>query len=124
MLNDYGVVLAKLGRDADATLAFKSAMLLDPTLKVALSNTYASVQSQLTGADKPAKAWTRYLFWTLFVFVCPPAWILFPVVYLVRLTTARLREDKRSAELAKVDPELHRIWQQLEQDRQSGRLGS
>src|SRR5207244_1255249 len=44
-LNNLGVALQRLGRQEEAALAFKAAVLADPTLQIAKSNTHSAVKN-------------------------------------------------------------------------------
>jgi len=121
--NNLGVALLKLKRAGEAALAFKTAVRLDPTLKVAKENVHVSV----TGLLGKRVLWTGGLFSLLalvrilalareaLVLVLPIlAFALVSYLLLKRWNNARLRR--------KLDPELLRLYEQIDADLKAKRL--
>ncbi|HVO30670.1 MAG TPA: tetratricopeptide repeat protein, partial [bacterium] len=130
-LNNLGVSLKRQGRAKEAVLAFKSAMLLDPTLGAAKRNTHSTTQELLrTGsgigvavvmvnvarlvaggasASAPALSWMLVALATVFALAA------------AILGIRALARRKKNA-LARLDPQLYDIFQRLDADKKAGRL--
>lgn len=129
-LNNLGVALNAQKRTRDAALAFRSAVILDPTLTVAKQNTHASIR-RLAGGG------------TLFLVAIGVTqgarilervgrgasealrWVALSVVVAGIVATWGIWLWRRTAgvrRLAESDPQLHAIYVRLEADRKAGRL--
>jgi tetratricopeptide (TPR) repeat protein len=127
-LNNLGVALKKQGMAKEAAVAFKSAVLLDPTLAVAKRNAHSTVGELLRvggvlgGGAIVALQAVRLLALAgkggagvLLAF----GLFLGGGGYLVwRLAQRRRRKD----DLASMDPQLLEIWKKLDADKKHGRL--
>jgi tetratricopeptide (TPR) repeat protein len=136
-LNNLGCAL--LGRDKkrEAALAFKAALLLDPTLTVAKENTHATVSSLIgrggalgigVGALFAAKtcgaaAKIGYL-WLVFVrlMMNPQTWIWLAAIAVAVTLAIFGRRKWNERALRQADPQILAIYEQLEADKAAGRL--
>jgi tetratricopeptide (TPR) repeat protein len=131
-LNNLGAALNRQKRPDDAALAFKAAILADPTLKVAKRNAHSTVNTRLgaiagAGAGLTAlsmlprmllKAPFRQLDWR-------NAAVAVVVVLLVAGFWWWRKGPRRKADLEKLkarDPQLHAIFLKLDADKREGRL--
>jgi tetratricopeptide (TPR) repeat protein len=124
-LNNLGVALKRQGRAREAVVAFKSAMILDPTLGAAKRNTHSTTQEILrTGPSVGLVVLGLLLAWgareageaqlaMLAVALLVGGGGAIVVVAVAR----RKRED-----LSKIDPQLFDIFQRLDADKRAGRL--
>ena len=143
-INNLGVALQRQGRHEEAALAFKTAVLTDPTMDVAKENTHKAVNN-LTGkvaagigvgglgaaklcamggvargvsvAGGTAVSHSDDGGTIIAVILAIIAIVL--VVYLVARPIRRARGEAR---VKKLDPQLWQMYQQLERDKKSGRL--
>jgi len=122
-LNNLGVALKRQGRSREAVIAFKSAMLLDPTLGAAKRNTHSTTQEILrTGSSLGTLMLGAVLAgmarsagdWTLAALALAAG---VAVAAFVMMRARRKRDD-----LSKIDPQLLEIFQRLDADKRAGRL--
>ncbi len=131
-LNNLGVALNAQKRTRDAALAFRSAVILDPTLTVAKQNTHASVRRLAGGGALFAVAMGVTQGARLLERIGRGAsesmrWIALAVVLAGIAATWGIWFWRRTAgirRLAETDPQLHAIYVRLEADRKAGRLRS
>jgi len=121
-LNNLGVALTRQGRGADAALAFKAAVLVDPTLTIARENTHATVAELLGGgvlvAGLAAVQGFRILSFDLGerTLTGIALAVVFGLAY-----AAGLRWYRRW-KLGRRDPELLALWEKLDAARRRGSL--
>ncbi len=131
-LNNLGVALNAQKRTRDAALAFRSAVILDPSLTVAKQNTHASVRKLAGGGtlfavaigvtqgarllERIGRGASESLRWVALAVVLAGAAATWGIWFWRR--TAGIRR------LAETDPQLHAIYVRLEADRKAGRLRS
>ena len=140
-LNNLGVVLQEMKMDAEATTAYKAALLLDPNMTAARQNVHASVKS--------LKRFTTYSgigFIIAFAVIFKntlrtgrvwyemvsedPGQVLYPLAVVLGIVgiagsiilVKYLLWRKKLAAIEEKDPQLFEIYQKLEQDRKLGRL--
>lgn len=131
-LNNLGAALNRQKRPDEAALAFKSAILADPTLKVAKQNAHSTISSRLgaiagVGAGLSALSiLPRMLLKTSFRTL---DWRNAAVAVVVVLLVAGFwwwrKGPRRKADLERLkarDPQLHAIFVRLEADKREGRL--
>ena len=122
-LNNLGVVFNKTSRPKEAALAFKAAILADPTVQVAKRNAHSTVNARVG----KAVGWGGALYGllqigrlasaqgaaiALLLGGCGAAWF----------GVRRLWRSRRIAELKREDPQLWSIFEKVEGDRKAGRL--
>ena len=123
-LNNLGAALSRQKRRDEAALAYKAAILADPTLKVAKRNAHATVTQQV---GKVA-GWGTGLFVALqaarlaAAASAPIALAVLAVGVPATLAIRRKLRAKRIAQLKARDPQLVAIFERLEQDKKAGRL--
>ena len=135
-LNNLGAALNRQKRSDEAALAFKSAILADPTLRVAKQNAHSTINSRL-GAVAGVCAVVYALSMVPRTLLKGPireldgAGFAVAVVVVMALIAGgfwawrRYRQDERAANLEKLkarDPQLHAIFVKLEADKREGRL--
>jgi tetratricopeptide (TPR) repeat protein len=125
-LNNLGVALTRQRRSYEAAATFRSALLLDPTLKVAKENTLTTVNG-LLHTSGPIVALFALLQIVRIVGAASEAAL--PLVAVLAVLTLlglwsflRWRVRRRRARLAEIDPQITRVFEQLQADRRSGRL--
>lgn len=128
-LNNLGVALNRQRREREAATAFKSALLLDPTLKEARENTYETVNGMLRygapiGLLILCGNLLRRSFWERRV---DPEYVVYGMGLaglamtglVVSIVIAERRQKKT---LLESDPQLYEIYRRLEEDKRAGRL--
>ncbi|HET9751310.1 MAG TPA: tetratricopeptide repeat protein [Myxococcales bacterium] len=132
-LNNLGAALNRQKRADEAALAFKSAILLDPTLKVAKRNAHATINSRLGAvAGLGAGLYALSMVPRLLLKTSLPSLdggnlaVAAIVVLLIAVFWAwRRHGGGRKANLEKLkarDPQLHAIFVKLDADKRAGRL--
>jgi tetratricopeptide (TPR) repeat protein len=132
-LNNLGAALNRQKRADEAALAFKSAILLDPTLKVAKRNAHATINSRLgavagLGAGLYALSAVPRLLLKTSVRSLDGRNLAVAVVVVLLIAALwawRRYGGGRKANLEKLrarDPQLHAIFVKLDADRREGRL--
>jgi tetratricopeptide (TPR) repeat protein len=135
--NNLGVALQRQGRAQDAALAFKSAVLLDPTLQVAKQNTHSQVKSMtgpvaagvgiggaalakacLMASPSVARSSSDGDGTTFLVFLVVAALVVLVVALAVRSVKRSHAEQK----IKDLDPQLWDMYEKLERDKRDGRL--
>lgn len=127
-LNNLGVALKKQGMAKEAAVAFKSAVLLDPTLAVAKRNAHSTVGELmrvggvLGGGAIVAVQAVRLLalaggggagaLIALGLFLGGGGYLVWRLV----------KRQKRKDDLTNLDPQLLEIWKKLDADKKQGRL--
>jgi tetratricopeptide (TPR) repeat protein len=126
VLNNLGVALSAQGMRREAALAFKAALLLDPSLKVAKQNTRASIQNLVRGAAllvgvnlllKAAKTGRHA---TSFEALKPyKLWLVAATAVLLAASWGiwLWRRTAGMARLADDEPELYALFRRLEAER-------
>lgn len=129
-LNNLGVALNAQKRTRDAALAFRSAVMLDPTLTVAKQNTHSTIRRMTGGGalfvvavvvTQGARVVERFGRGTSETV----RWVALSVVLAGVAATWGIWWWRRTAgirRLADSDPQLHAIYARLEADRKAGRL--
>jgi tetratricopeptide (TPR) repeat protein len=132
-LNNLGLALQRLRREPEAALAFKAAVLADPTMTLAKQNAHASV-NKLTGAVAAGVTGLGALKYcaigggnltrvassgdgtgtTILAVIAG----LIGVVLLVYLVTRSIRKRR----VRQLDPQLWELYQKLDRDKRAGRL--
>lgn len=131
-LNNLGVALGKQERKREAALAFRSAVMLDPTLTVAKQNAHGSVRRlasggtllvAVIGVTQGAKLFGRLARHTA---SSPALQYGLLAAALVGLAATWgiwwWRRTVGMRRLAETEPLLHGIYERLEADRKAGRL--
>jgi tetratricopeptide (TPR) repeat protein len=135
-LNNLGVALKAQGHWPEAMLAFKSALLIDPTMTAVQQNTHAGVQhlakvGPLIGRGGLALGMMALYIFLLFSWAGLPQSQASTVlrvsavgVVLMALFVAYRALARRVAtrRLKKTDPQLWTLYQQLDADKNMGRL--
>jgi hypothetical protein len=137
-LNNLGCALKAQGKSHEAAMAFKAALLLDPTLEEAKSNTHATLRTLIgragpvglfvgagallkLGALTLAKAPILLAMVALHLRSAALwGWLAIAAVTLVAVALARQRWNRRRLERA--DPQILRIYEQLDADKKAGRF--
>jgi tetratricopeptide (TPR) repeat protein len=128
-LNNLGVALNRQERTREAALAFRSAVILDPTLKEAKKNAHASIRNLVRGGPviiaallvaRAARIFGVSSSWrdgvrTAAIAVGAAGVLVGWGVWLWRRTVGIRR-------LAETEPQLHAIYTRLEADRKAGGL--
>jgi tetratricopeptide (TPR) repeat protein len=126
-LNNLGVALLRQKRPIDAATAFKSAVLVDPTLTVAKRNAHATTSSLLRGGglfglvivlQVLARSGAAHHDSGTLVAGAAVLALSLAVMFLVR----RWRGRRNRASLERADPQLLRIYEKLDADKKAGRL--
>lgn len=131
-LNNLGVALNGQGKARHAALAFKAAVMADPTLKVAKENAHDTLRLALGGAGVigalgvltlkvGTKAWM--LGAAVLHLLRRPAVLLVAVVFVALAVVAFVvqhRKDRRA--LLAEDPQLEQLFATLAAERKAGRL--
>lgn len=128
ILNNYGAALQGVGRKKEAQLAFRSAILIDPTLRIAKENAHNALKQYLgvglVGASLLAfKGWKAiWLVWVgTRVATAKSVGVAFGVVMLFASIGFGYRWV--SGLIArKRNPELYDLYKRLAADRKAGRL--
>jgi protein O-GlcNAc transferase len=129
-LNNLGCALQAKGRMEEAALAYKSAVLLDPTMREAKQNTHDSVKGIARGASVLGAlgliAVKFKLWWILIlgrrVLLYPAFWIGAGVLVGGAVAFGVIRGRRRLKRLGEKDPQLLAIYERLKADRKSGRI--
>jgi tetratricopeptide (TPR) repeat protein len=130
VLNNLGCALSRRGRDEEAALAFKSAVMLDPTLKVAKQNAHETLGTIAKGASVLgvlALVGAKFkLFWLLIplrhLLFVPWAWVGLGILVVLAVGVAKLRGQRRLRRLARKDPQLLALYERLAADKKAGRI--
>lgn len=125
-LNNLGCALRRLKQEEKALLAFRSALIVDPTLKVAQENTHSSIRDWVGGVGISSTILFivlkvlefKFLLFILLLTQNPILWILF-IGFIGFFLWQRY---KRLAKIKAIDPELLSIFAKLEEDHSAGRL--
>jgi tetratricopeptide (TPR) repeat protein len=124
-LNNLGVALNKQKRTREAAIAFKSALLLNPTMSEARRNTHSTVQ-QLLGVGGPMVAGAGYFLLKVGVLSAVHGGVAMCAVILLAFGGVRLWRKQSSEEcvrdLAAQDPQLYEIYEKLDRDKKKRRL--
>jgi tetratricopeptide (TPR) repeat protein len=134
-LNNYGVTLERQGREEEARLAFKAAVLADPTQATAKKNVQSNVDRHLGTAAKGTAIGAMGLLALMRVSVAGErvlrsdsdvllavaglALVVAVIVFVVGTRNGRIR---RRAAYERLDPEVKRIYERVEADHRVGRL--
>ena len=118
------------GRLEEAALAYKSAVLLDPTMKEAKQNTHDTVRGIARGASVLGVlgliAVKFKLWWLLFfarrLLLYPAFWIGAGALVGGAVAFSVVRGRRRLQRLGQKDPQLLAIYERLKADRKSGRI--
>ncbi|HYV65692.1 MAG TPA: tetratricopeptide repeat protein [Myxococcales bacterium] len=126
-LNNFGASLARQKRPDEAALAFKSAILADPTLRVAKQNAHSTLSSQLGAAAGIGGAlWIALqavrVAGTVESGIAIGAMLLAGFAYLVWRLVQKIRRSERLEALKAKDQQLYEIFTRLEADKKAGRL--
>jgi len=134
MLNNLGLALRHQGHNEQAALAFRSAILADPNLKIAKRNAHRSL-TKLTGGARAAGAMGIFAVVTklgapVAIVLTHAARAIRPSIFLICIILVigsigaawAWRTSKRAKRLAALDPQLAALYAQLEADKRSGRL--
>ena len=126
VLNNLGVALLRQKQTREAALAFRSAVLLDPTLEVAKQNTHASARRLLGGGAALSMFFVITNAARLVSHVDgdlrPAGAGLALLLIVVGGTIWFVRKHLRMKRLAEEEPQLHAIYVTLEAERKAGRL--
>ena len=119
-LNNLGVVLKNQKKMHEAALAFKSAIMADPTLKAAKKNTIMTIDQMMKISGWGMFAWAMLQLFRL-VDNNQSGWRL--ILALIVLAVIgyqwwQVKERKRGLETA--DPQLIKIYEQLKSDKKAG----
>jgi tetratricopeptide (TPR) repeat protein len=118
-LNNLGVAVLRQKRADEAAQLFKDAVRADPTLKLAKQNAHATVR-QVVGMPEQRSPWR--LLWFL---INPSALFVLVFVSPVLLLWSWLRDRRvrqRMQDLRRKDPDLHRLYHRIDDDRRQRRL--
>lgn len=123
VLNNLGAALSRQKRRDEAALAFKSAILADPTLEVAKQNAHRAVSKQVGKAVGGGTGLFALLqAGRLVATAAPPVALAVLALSVPAALVVRKRRATRIEELKKKDPQLYAIFEQLERDKKAGRL--
>jgi tetratricopeptide (TPR) repeat protein len=129
-LNNLGCAFLRSGRSEEAALAFKSAVMVDPTLKLAKQNMHATMRGIVKGASVLGVlaiiAIKFKLLWIFFLarnlLTIPWVWLVLAIALAIAVAVAKLRGQRRMQRLTRKDPQLLALYQRLKADRRAGRI--
>jgi tetratricopeptide (TPR) repeat protein len=126
-LNNLGVSLLRQRRTVDAAAAFKSAVLLDPTLAVARRNAHSTLDAMLRGGGVLGLVIGLQAVLRGFSILNGPTglWlgaVLIGTTVVVWFLFRKWRTASNRKKLARADPQLLSIYEKLRADKKTGHL--
>ena len=128
-LNNLGVALNKQGRRKEAAVAFKSAVIADPGLRVARVNTHETISGMMTKGGLPlvgliiganvVRILARAGVTTFAIGIGLAIGVFFAALVVAGIWASR---SKTKRELETADPQLMEIFEKLDRDKKAGRL--